>query len=209
MGTNQHAIDDLVVPRCACRRSAPRRDHAPPSCRRSAPARSRSNRLSITRCLPGREGRSHVYHSRWNDVLERDLVAAGYQILTRGSVGVDSFIKRDLWQLVRLPSGSSGIRCGRARTRVSARCLAFPVRRTDERYPTLPVGYFDRATIDALRHASRAEATPRTAIPDDHAVAALPREDRRRWPAHRLRSSPFPELAWPHDAPATADHASA
>lgn len=46
--------------------------------------------------LKGSPTRVEVPHSRWNDVAERDLTAAGYQVLRRSSAaGVDLFVRED------------------------------------------------------------------------------------------------------------------
>ena len=53
------------------------------------------DRVASHPLLDGADMSPVVPHSRYNDVSERDLVAAGYTILTRHpTIGVDAFIKR-------------------------------------------------------------------------------------------------------------------
>ncbi len=121
-----------------------------------------------------------VSHSRWNDLNERSLIEAGYEILTRGPAGVDSFTKRVSPIAGPDIEGASGSRflffqghpeydagaLGREYRRDVGRFLS---RRSDN-YPALPVAYFAAATEDALRRF--AEDAKRHRSPDR--LARLP-----------------------------------
>ena len=87
-------------------------------------------------------------HSRWNDLSESDLVAHGYGILTRSSAGVDLFAKqwRSLFVFLQ----------GHPEYATNALLLEY---RRDvgrflggecDRYPTMPIGYFDGSSEHAL-----------------------------------------------------------
>lgn len=100
-----------------------------------------------------------VCHSRWNGLDEAELVAAGYEVLTRGSIGVDSFVRREGSLFVFLqghPEYDAGA-LGREARRDLARWQADPTRP-----PSLPTNYFsaeDEAALRAHVTAGHAETT--------------------------------------------------
>ncbi len=103
-----------------------------------------------------------VCHSRWNDLDERELAAAGYTVLTRGAMGVDCFVRTRGSQFVFLqghPEYDSGA-LGREARRDLARWQADPTRA-----PSLPANYFS----------AQDEATLRAHLNAGDAGAALPR----------------------------------
>lgn len=87
-------------------------------------------------------------HSRWNDLPESALAACGYRPLLRSAAGVDAFAKR---------RGSLFV-FFQGHPEYEAQTLMLEYRRdikrflTGERdtYPTMPHGYFDAETVDAL-----------------------------------------------------------
>ena len=92
---------------------------------------------------------ARVYHSRWNDVREDDLLAADYRIQTRGRIGADIFLKDCGSRFVFLqghPEYDAGA-LGREYRRDVQRFLSG----AREDYPMLPVDYFSDPIADALR----------------------------------------------------------
>ena len=107
-----------------------------------------------------------VCHSRWNDLDEAELAAAGYTVLTRGAIGVDSFARSCGSEFVFLqghPEYDPGA-LGREARRDLARWQADPTRT-----PSLPANYFnadDEAALRAHVAAGRAEAVlPKVGVP--------------------------------------------
>lgn len=99
--------------------------------------------------LAGSGAAPQVCHSRWNDLDEGELAAAGYVVLTRAAGGVDSFVRRFGSEFVFLqghPEYDAGA-LGRETRRDLARWQADP-----SRAPSLPTNYFsagDEATLRA------------------------------------------------------------
>ena len=89
-----------------------------------------------------------VCHSRWNDLDEAELVAAGYTVLTRGTMGVDSFVHACGSRFVFLQGHPEydARALGRETRRDLARWQADPTR-----VPSLPTNYFSAETEAALR----------------------------------------------------------
>src|SRR2546422_5557091 len=88
-------------------------------------------------------------HSRWNDIPEDALTSSGYRVLTRSDeAGVDAFVKE----------GRSLFVFFQGHPEYDAHTLMLEYRRDIKRfllrerdtYPTLPRGYFDGATVEAL-----------------------------------------------------------
>jgi homoserine O-succinyltransferase/O-acetyltransferase len=91
-----------------------------------------------------------VSHSRHNELRESDLVARGYQILTRSEqAGVDIFAKQYQSRFIFFQGHPEydALSLQREYMRDIARFLAGE--RAD--YPCIPVNYFDAATEDVLR----------------------------------------------------------
>ena len=111
--------------------------------------------------LAGLDDTLQVCHSRWNSLDEAELAAAGYDVLTRGSIGVDSFVQGFGSLFVFLqghPEYDAGALCREAR-RDLARW------QTDPAYkPSLPSHYFSPAD----------EAVLRAHVAEGHTEAALP-----------------------------------
>lgn len=122
--------------------------------------------------LAGAGATPRVCHSRWNDLDEAELVAAGYTVLTRGAMGVDSFVRACGSRFVFLqghPEYDAGA-LGREARRDLARWQADPTRS-----PSLPTNYFSAEDEAALRlhlAAGRADA----ALPEIVTPAPLNRD---------------------------------
>lgn len=88
-------------------------------------------------------------HSRQNELLERDLAAAGYQVLTRSeTAGVDSFIRRGA-PLGLFLQGHPEYAAD-SLLREYARDAARYLRGERPTHPATPCGYFDAPTEAAL-----------------------------------------------------------
>ena len=92
-----------------------------------------------------------VSHSRHNEIREKDLVAHGYQILTRSNIaGVDIFARQFQSRFIFFQGhpeyDASSLQ--REYMRDLARFLAGQ----REDYPEIPAGYFDAATIEQLKN---------------------------------------------------------
>ena len=99
--------------------------------------------------LTGTAPRFRVPHSRWNGVAGRELVNRGYTVLASSNgAGVDTFIKQDgsLFVFFQGHPEYEADTLLREYRRDAARYL----RGESENYPLVPVGYFNRATEDAL-----------------------------------------------------------
>ena len=88
-------------------------------------------------------------HSRWNEIPEAALLACGYRVLTRSKdAGVDACVKQRRSLFVFLQ--------GHPEYDATTLLLEFRrdvrrfLRRERETYPTMPHGYFDRETVEAL-----------------------------------------------------------
>jgi homoserine O-succinyltransferase len=90
-----------------------------------------------------------VSHSRLNEIVESDLAAAGYQVLTRSAeAGVDVFVRQYASRFVFFQGHPEydALSLQREYLRDVGRYLA----RERETYPHLPVSYFDAATEEKL-----------------------------------------------------------
>jgi homoserine O-succinyltransferase len=84
-------------------------------------------------------------HSRWNELSERELTAHGYHVLTRSPVaGVDIFTKR--WQSLFVFLQGHPEYSADALMREYRRDVSRFLRGESERYPGMPIGYFDTPT---------------------------------------------------------------
>jgi homoserine O-succinyltransferase len=107
------------------------------------------DRVSEHPVLAGVPSTLSVPHSRWNDLREQELSAAGYGVLTRGrEAGVDMFIKQRQSLFVFL-QGHPEYDANSLQLEY-ARDVGRYLRRESENYPPLPYAYFDRETEAAL-----------------------------------------------------------
>ena len=106
-------------------------------------------RLSDHPLLAGLSSRFQVPHSRWNDIPEDDLAAAGYSVLSRvQGAGADTIIKHNNSLFVFF----------QGHPEYESDTLLYEYRRDVKRYltgetntyPTMPHGYFDRDTQETL-----------------------------------------------------------
>ena len=110
--------------------------------------------------LAGAPARMHVPHSRWNGVSASQLVAKGYQVLTRASDGsVDTIVKQDAGLFVFFqghPEYESNTLMVEYRRDVT-RYLKGEM----ETYPLLPLNYFEAETERSLQEIeARARISP-------------------------------------------------
>ncbi len=115
------------------------------------------NRFGVFECVRVTEhpltksapARLEMPHSRWNEIPEEALLACGYRVLTRSAdAGVDAFIKerKSLFVFFQGHPEYDATTLLLEYRRDIGRYL----RRERETYPTMPQGYFDRETVDAL-----------------------------------------------------------
>lgn len=93
--------------------------------------------------------RSHMPHSRWNDIPEDALRTCGYRIVTRSqAVGVDTFVKqkRSLFVFFQGHPEYEADTLLREYRRDIRRFL----RQETDSYPSMPQGYFDDDIIQAM-----------------------------------------------------------
>ncbi len=89
-------------------------------------------------------------HSRWNEVREDELLAAGYVVLTRSAeAGVDLFVKRKKESVFVHFQGHPEYGA-QTLAKEYRRDIRRYLRRERETYPTMPHGYFDEATSNLL-----------------------------------------------------------
>jgi homoserine O-succinyltransferase len=90
-----------------------------------------------------------VSHSRLNELVERDLIARGYQVLTRSAqAGVDVFVRQYASRFVFFQGHPEydALSLQREYLRDVGRYLA----RERDAYPAVPASYFDAATEEKL-----------------------------------------------------------
>src|SRR3954463_6406397 len=95
-----------------------------------------------------------VSHSRLNEIVESDLVQAGYQVLTRSALaGVDVFVRQYASRFVFFQGHPEydALSLQREYLRDIGRYLA----RECDQYPHLPMSYFDAATEERLARFAR------------------------------------------------------
>lgn len=131
-----------------------------------------------------------VSHSRLNEIAERDLAEAGYQVLTRSAeAGVDIFVRQYASRFVFFQGHPEydALSLQREYLRDIGRFLA----RERESYPRLPVCYFDAATQEKLdrfekrarheRHPALANDIPALNLRSDIAAGAAAAALFRNW----------------------------
>ncbi len=131
-----------------------------------------------------------VSHSRLNEIAERDLAEAGYQVLTRSAeAGVDIFVRQYASRFVFFQGHPEydALSLQREYLRDIGRFLA----RERESYPRLPVCYFDAATQEKLdrfekrarheRHPALANDIPALNLRTDIAAGAAAAALFRNW----------------------------
>jgi homoserine O-succinyltransferase len=88
-------------------------------------------------------------HSRWNGVMENELTASGYRVLTRaGDAGVDTFVKQHKSLFVFFqghPEYESD-----TLLREYRRDVGRYFKSETDKYPSMPRSYFDRSMVEAL-----------------------------------------------------------
>jgi len=108
-----------------------------------------------------------VSHSRLNEIVESDIVQAGYQVLTRSALaGVDVFIRQYASRFVFFQGHPEydALSLQREYLRDVGRYLA----RERDHYPHLPMSYFDAATEERLvRFEKRARHERHPALSND------------------------------------------
>jgi homoserine O-succinyltransferase len=93
--------------------------------------------------------RLRMPHSRWNEIPEDALTSCGYRVLTRSdAAGVDAFVKQRKSLFVFF-QGHPEYEAHTLMLEYRRDIRRFLLRERDT-YPTMPQGYFDDATVDAL-----------------------------------------------------------
>jgi homoserine O-succinyltransferase len=106
-------------------------------------------RISNHHLTASAPARLQMPHSRWNELPEDALVTCGYRVLTRSQdAGVDTFVK----QRKSLSLFFQGHPEYEADTllREYRRDIGRFLRQETDSYPSMPQGYFDEDTVDAL-----------------------------------------------------------
>jgi homoserine O-succinyltransferase len=100
-----------------------------------------------------------VPHSRWNDLAEDELVAAGYRVLTRAENGVDAFVKQRQSLFVFLQGHPEY----EAQTLLLEyiRDIGRFLRSETDVYPPIPHRYFDSPAAEAMASLEKRAATDR------------------------------------------------
>jgi homoserine O-succinyltransferase/O-acetyltransferase len=109
-------------------------------------------------------------HSRWNEVREDELTAAGYVVLTKSAdAGVDLFVKKKKKSLFVHFQGHPEY-MAQTLLKEYRRDVKRFLRRERETYPTMPQGYFDAAAA-RLMNDFREKAL---AVPSEEIMASFP-----------------------------------
>jgi homoserine O-succinyltransferase len=130
-------------------------------------------RLAEHALATGLPGEMQIAHSRWNELPEDALRAAGYQVLTRSAVaGVDTFVK-ETNSLALFFQGHPEYDSS-ALLREYRRDVGRYLRGERDTYPTMPFGYFgERATLAAAAFRARAEADRRDDLMADFPTSVI------------------------------------
>jgi homoserine O-succinyltransferase len=97
----------------------------------------------------GLPSRLPMPHSRWNEIPEEALTSCGYRVLTRSDeAGVDAFVKQGRSLFVFF-QGHPEYEANTLLLEYRRDIRRF-LRRERETYPSMPRGYFDEDTVDAL-----------------------------------------------------------
>jgi homoserine O-succinyltransferase len=132
----------------------------------------------LTSRLPAR---FEMPHSRWNDIAEDALTTCGYRVLTRSEeAGIDAFAKQrnSLFVFFQGHPEYDGDTLLLEYRRDIGRFL----RRERDSYPSMPEGYFDEDTIDALTALQqRAFSDRRPELLADFPTALLTGKVRNTW----------------------------
>lgn len=109
--------------------------------------------------MSGTSGSIRIPHSRWNEVTEEDLTAAGYAIVTKATrAGVDLFVKEKKKSLFVHFQGHPEY-AAETLYKEYRRDVKRYLRGERETYPLVPEGYFDSTTVRLLEEFRfRAEA---------------------------------------------------
>lgn len=100
--------------------------------------------------LNGMSGSLHFPHSRWNEVRENELAAAGYIVLTTSpEAGVDLFVSKKKNSLFVHFQGHPEYG-SQTLLKEYRRDIKRFLRGERETYPTMPYGYFDRSATQLL-----------------------------------------------------------
>jgi homoserine O-succinyltransferase len=130
----------------------------------------------------GTGGSIRIPHSRWNEVTEEDLTAAGYSIVTKSlRAGVDLFVKEKKNSLFVHFQGHPEY-SAQTLWKEYRRDVRRYLRRERETYPLAPEGYFDSTTVrllDEFRAQAQAERVESRMkeIPEGDIIGSLP----HRW----------------------------
>ncbi len=117
-------------------------------------------------------------HSRWNELKEDELTAAGYVVLTKSAdAGVDTFVKQRRNSLFLHFQGHPEYG-SQTLFKEYRRDIKRFLNRERDTYPTMPRGYFDAAATQLLNDfQKRAMADPReqvmSSFPEDKVLGAL------------------------------------
>jgi homoserine O-succinyltransferase len=158
------------------------------------------DRISDHQLVAGVPSTVILPHSRWNDVPEAELTACGYRVLTRArDAGADIFVKQRKSLFVFL-QGHPEYDANTLQLEYIRDVGRF-LRRESDKYPALPLDYFDRDTATALTALqARALCDPREELlAEMNALTARHRANRWRSPAVRIYCN---WLAYLHDAKA-------
>lgn len=135
-------------------------------------------RASYHPLLAGAPDKIRIPHSRWNELREPDLVAAGYTILTRSEeAGVGLFVKQSEKSLFVCAQGHPeyGVETLLKEYRRDVRRF---LRKERETYPSMPSGYFNPSVTQSLaqfreRALSESNESVLAAFPDSLILPAL------------------------------------
>ena len=132
----------------------------------------------LTATVPAR---LQMPHSRWNEIAEDALMTCGYRVLTRSEdAGVDAFVKQRKSLFVFFQ--------GHPEYEADTLLLEYRrdigrfLRRERDSYPSMPQGYFDEDTVDALTEVrERALSDRRKELLADFPTALLAGKVRNTW----------------------------
>jgi len=124
-------------------------------------------------------------HSRWNEVREEELSAAGYMILTKSArAGVDLFAKKKRRSLFVHFQGHPEYGA-RTLLKEYRRDVGRYLRQERETYPSMPSGYFDSESVKLATDFQERAQSKR----DAELVADFPSEELARGLRHHWRSA--------------------
>jgi len=136
--------------------------------------------------IAGIEGNLRFPHSRWNEVREEELAAAGYDVLTHSAqAGVDLFVKRKRKSLFVHFQGHPEYGA-QTLLKEYRRDIKRFLRGERETYPSMPFGYFNPTAVELLNQYREGAMIDRYEGVLDSLIESVAKEMETGWKASAI-----------------------